>query len=402
MYNKHEKQIFKEESVMLTYEIKCVLFYEYKGKRIWWIVYTGGPCSGKTTSLSKVKRVLTNEGYKVFMIDEAATRTINSGLSSQELGNYAFQEAIAEMQLSTEAIIEKAIKRYVELPNSKDNIVVIADRGLIDGKAYMDTDEAFTRLLGSFGLTENEAKARYSGVIHLVTAADGAEEYYTLENNSARSESPEEARAIDKKTFASWSGHKHISIIDNSTNFEKKIDRVLQETHRLLGAPIPIDSFRKYLVSMPNFDALSKDFYCKFSKVEIVRSYLLNTSDVVEKSVIRTGSDGDYAYYYIEKRHFDGHDQIDVERHITKNEYLEILSGPGARVKEIKKTRYGFVWDNKYYEVDVFDFWKDRAILKVQLTDRSTDAKIPPIFNVRMDITNDMSYTNYSLAQNVF
>ena len=29
---------------------------------------------------------------------------------------------------------------------------------------------------------------RYIGIFHLVTAADGAEEYYTLENNNARTE----------------------------------------------------------------------------------------------------------------------------------------------------------------------------------------------------------------------
>ena len=32
---------------------------------------------------------------------------------------------------------------------------------------------------------------RYDLVLHLVTAANGAEKYYTLENNAARSESVE-------------------------------------------------------------------------------------------------------------------------------------------------------------------------------------------------------------------
>lgn len=34
-----------------------------------------------------------------------------------------------------------------------------------------------------------------------VTAADGAEEFYTTTNNTARLESPEEARELDKKTM---------------------------------------------------------------------------------------------------------------------------------------------------------------------------------------------------------
>ena len=44
------------------------------------IVLTGGPCAGKTTALSKIDNELTNMGYKVFIIDEVATRIINEGI----------------------------------------------------------------------------------------------------------------------------------------------------------------------------------------------------------------------------------------------------------------------------------------------------------------------------------
>ena len=388
---------------MLRFKVRCTSPSNYHGKKVWWFVLTGGPCSGKTTALARLKKDLTNKGYKVFMIDEAATRIINSGISYKELGNYEFQSYIATTQLVNEALIEDAIQKYIALPNSKDDIVIICDRGIMDGKAYMDSEEDFKNLMESFGTSVNKARSSYDVVVHLVTAANGAEEYYTLENNEARSESPEEARAIDRKTFAAWSGHKHIAIIDNSTDFDKKIDRALENFYRMLGVPIPIDSFKKYLISMPNLLKLEKDFYCNFSKVEITRTYLINKNNAsIERSVIKTGADGDNAYYYNEKRHFEGYDKIDVERHISKKEYISLLSGNNVRIKEIKKTRYGFVWNNKYYELDVFDFWKDKAILKVQLTDRSDEVEVPSVLNVLMDITNDMSYTNFSLAQNIF
>jgi hypothetical protein len=41
-------------------------------------------------------------------------------------------------------------------------------------------------------------------VIHLVTAAIGAEKYYTTENNAARTETKEEARALDIKVRVSF------------------------------------------------------------------------------------------------------------------------------------------------------------------------------------------------------
>ena len=41
----------------------------------------------------------------------------------------------------------------------------------------------------------------YDMVVHMVTAADGKEEFYTLENNEARSETVEQAKELDKKTI---------------------------------------------------------------------------------------------------------------------------------------------------------------------------------------------------------
>lgn len=61
-------------------------------------------------------------------------------------------------------------------------------------------------------------------MIHLVTAADGAEEFYTLETNEdgVRLESAEQARELDKKTGAAWSSHPAHVIIDNSTGCQKE------------------------------------------------------------------------------------------------------------------------------------------------------------------------------------
>lgn len=388
---------------MLKFNPRGKKVKKYPGKNVWWIVLTGGPCSGKTTGEARAEIELDNKGYKVFFVDEAATRVINSGIKADVFGNYDFQTYIAETQIVNEAIIESAIEKYAAIPGSRTNIVVICDRGIIDGKAYMDDDELFSKMLKEeFDITEIEAKSSYNVVVHMVTAADGAEEYYTLANNKARKETPEEARAIDKKTFAAWSNHPHVAIIDNSTNFVKKIDRVMERILSVIDAPVPIDSYKKYLISMPNLKQLEKDFYCKISKIEITRTYLVKKDNCVERSVVKRGSDGEYAFYYMEKTHQDGFDEIKVERRIDEKEYNMLISRDSGRLKELTKTRYGFVWNNKYYELDVFDFWKDKAILKVQHTDRSKEDEFPGIFNVRMDITNDESYTNYSLAQNIY
>jgi len=78
-------------------------------------------------------------------------------------------------------------------------------------------------------------EGRYNAVYHLVTAAEGAEQFYTLENNAVRTETPELARELDNMTRTAWVGHPNLKIFDNSTSFEEKLQRVVEETAKLVG-----------------------------------------------------------------------------------------------------------------------------------------------------------------------
>lgn len=58
------------------------------------------------------------------------------------------------------------------------------------------------------GKTEIELRdQRYDYVVHLVTAANGAEEFYTTANNNARSEGVELAIKLDSLCSNAWIGH---------------------------------------------------------------------------------------------------------------------------------------------------------------------------------------------------
>ena len=52
-------------------------------------------------------------------------------------------------------------------------------------------------------------------VLHLVTAAHGAEEFYTTTNNEARTETVEEAQALDDKVVECWARHPDHHVIAN-------------------------------------------------------------------------------------------------------------------------------------------------------------------------------------------
>ena len=87
------------------------------------------------------------------------------------------------------------------------HVVVLVDRGLLDGSAYV-SKTAWQALLDELGtstimLREN----RYDAVLHMVTAADGADPFYGAINNTARYESTAEAIDKDKKLREAYMGH---------------------------------------------------------------------------------------------------------------------------------------------------------------------------------------------------
>ena len=63
---------------------------------------------------------------------------------------------------------------------------MICDRGAMDCSAYLPKDE-WERILELNNFNEVDLRDnRYHQVIHLVTAAKGAEEHYTRSNSNAR------------------------------------------------------------------------------------------------------------------------------------------------------------------------------------------------------------------------
>lgn len=93
----------------------------------------------------------------------------------------------------------------------------------------------FYKILWEHSLNPDEVlRNRYDGVIHLVTAADGAPEFYTLSNNSARTETAEEAKVKDYNTQHAWNGTDKFRVIQNKATFEEKLQETVQAIANIL------------------------------------------------------------------------------------------------------------------------------------------------------------------------
>jgi hypothetical protein len=91
--------------------------------------------------------------------------------------------------------------------------------------------------------------ARYEAVFHLVTAANGAVEFYGTDTNATRYETAEVACEVDKKLQSAWIGHPRVYVFDNKTDFEAKMQRVVARVSRICGLPATTKGFRRFLLS---------------------------------------------------------------------------------------------------------------------------------------------------------
>ena len=96
-----------------------------------------------------------------------------------------------------------ALHQGLRNPIPHDLVLIVCDRGALDNKAYMSPSD-FHRVLGALNLSEVKLRDQYDAVFHLVTAAKGAAEFYTLENNADRTETVEQTAALDDKLIAAW------------------------------------------------------------------------------------------------------------------------------------------------------------------------------------------------------
>ena len=355
------------------------------------IVITGGPCAGKSTAMSWVQNAFTQMGYTVLFVPETATELITGGVAPWTCGtNGEYQKCQLRLQLDKEKVFEQAAKTM-----DARKVLIVCDRGALDNKAYMDSLE-FAQVLEFLGTNEIELRDNYDAVFHLVTAAKGAEEFYTTANNSARTETVDEAAALDDKLISAWTGHPHLRVIDNSSNFEDKMKRLIADISSFLGEPEPFEIERKFLIEYPDIKWLESIPNCQ--RIEIIQTYLKSDNDD-EVRVRQRGIDGHYIYFQTTKRKVSDIKRVEIERRLSESEYIRLLMNADTTRRQIRKDRYCLTYENQYFEIDVYPFWNDKAIAEIELSDENADIKFPKQIKVIKEVTDDESYKNASLAK---
>ncbi len=362
---------------------------EKKEKQIKKIVLTGGPCAGKTTAMNWIQNFFQKQGYKVLFIPETATSVMSSGITPNEMYSMLdFENSIFDIQLEMERVFEESARNM-----HHDKILIVCDRGLLDIKAYMSKRD-FNYILKSKNLTIPSVMNRYDAVFHLVTAAKGAKEHYNFDNKT-RYETIDEAIKTDDSLMNSWVGHPHLRIIDNSTDFENKMKRLISEISGVLGEPEPYEIERKYLIDMPDISYLESLPNCE--KVEIVQTYLISPNNE-EVRVRQRGINGSYTYSKTRKINVNDIKRIEIETRLSSDEYISELANADTSCGQIRKTRYCLSYKNQYFEIDIYPFWNDKAICEIELLKEDQLVELPDFLKVREEITENKNYKNRNIA----
>ena len=234
-------------------------------------------------------------------------------------------------------------------------------------------------------------------MLHLVSAADGAEQFYTIANNAQRLEKADEeglqiARELDKKIVSAWKGHPHLRVINNHEDFNNKLNRVLKEISNVLGIPQPIEEERKYIVKLtgdvPN--AIDSD---------IVQTYLSGEPGSEIRLRRRGFEGGKFVYVHTSKKRVSDNEQVETERQINANLYETMLQQADPYRSTIRKHRKSFIWKGQYFELDEFmEPIKDLMILETKGIAKHESVKFPPFIQVLEDITGNTKYYNYNIA----
>ena len=364
------------------------------------IVLTGGPCAGKTTSLCHLEEKLQNNGYRVFSVPEAATRLIHPGIP--DLGEIARnnQELYVEIQrcillksLEERRHYQKLAQLFVDQGNKA---VIIYDRGIMDGQAYLN-HSLFASLLEEENISLPQARDSYDGIFHLVTAAEGAEEFYTLENNAARKETAEQARILCQETQQAWVGTPHLRIIDNSAGFENKIKRLEQAVYRIIGIPVPLEIEKKYLLAAtPPLTNLRP-----VQTVDIEQMYIL-TPEGQEMRIRKRSQNGSALYYLTNKKTLRAGVRVETEKKISSLDYLRLSQQRDQSTGIIKKHRHCFIYNAQYFELDTFiepQNWAGLALLEIELTEENDQVTLPPGIQIVREVTGDKNFSNHSIAK---
>lgn len=406
-YDKLCMEKFEEKILSNLQTNRRKLSYEkfkmLNGKENLKVCYTGGPCAGKTTSITRVADQLREKGYTVFIVPEAASMIFSAG-GNLDMSKYNDLQAVQfQYYLMQLQIVMEDIFTGLATINSNDKYVILCDRGIMDGKAYMTTKQwKFLEDLYDIN-TDRMRDKRYDLILHMVTAAKGKSENYDFENNNARWENPDFACELDLNLQSAWMKHPNFHLIANTTteSFQEKLNLASNTIFKELDIPVDLKFYKKLLLKNENNELpklLEKELGVKLIRF-LIKDIIFFEKDNSVTYIRKREQENQIATFVKCQKKFVNGKYHEKRRQVSFKEYIgfkELVSND----KSIGiKTRYTFIYNEMNYIMDIFDIGNNKSVsvLVIQGYDRAvekTHKEIPEIIQNQIigEIPNEKLY----------
>lgn len=355
------------------------------------IVFTGGPCAGKTTIINEVSKTLKDDGYYVINVEETATQFIGAMIMPHADREHTlkFQDYVYRLQSVKEKIAEEyaegLAKSNLDLIKDKKGIVIIYDRGIMDNRAYLPHED-YNVLLERHNCNEISTMDKYDLVIDLVSLATTNPELYVLDG--IRYETVKQAAKLDQATSSAWLLHRNLKVIKPTEKVEEKIQIVLKNIYNLLENKKKED-IESFVLDRKHID-LSK--YNNENSRKIKINYV-------------TCYDNDDRKFVLLKRQYNGkvsfvRDDVpsvfyrnSSSKPISYEEYIEALSLSKIHISEEKEVL------SIIYSGIKFDLIETEKGLLILETDSKSMEQVPE--DIKRYIKRKISKYNESYHENV-
>jgi len=373
------------------------------GHKVWRLVLTGGPCGGKTTAQITLSTIFESMGWRVFRVPETATILLGGGVSFSLLDDEQrldFQENLLKTMFQLE-------DTYFSLASTqKRNCLVICDRGAMDASAYLPRED-WEEILDKNSLNEVDIRDnRYDQVVHLVSAAIGAEDHYTRSNNKTRTEDIELAQTNDRLVGEAWVGHPYYDRIDNSTDFETKMRRLCRAVTARLHIPhaeelLNSDSKKKkFLVECESLEPTIEKPWPRFRDFQVHHDYLPCFPNGPQARIRRRGRHGKWMYTHTVRKEVAG-EMVETRTNVSRQIYDQLLAQADRESNvTIEKTRRCFVWQNQIWQLDIYSTPHPGLMLLETYSALPTDQlTMPDFLTIKREVTGEPSYSMFNLSK---
>ncbi len=157
---------------------------------------------------------------------------------------------------------------------------------------------------------------------------------------------------------------------------------------------IPLEIERKFLIKMP-----APRVYARGTTWKIIQTYLTPLREGENRRVRFAESRGERIYTMTTKRRKTSLTCFEREELLTREDYYAHLTEARPDSAPVEKIRHAVPYHGHLLEIDIYPFWRDYAILEIELEQEDEGFHLPDEITVVREVTDDPRYKNTNIAR---